>query len=122
VPERSVFNGIFMLKPLFAALLLSLPALAQANFLDAYELKARCLSERADAVNTCLGYLSGVADSDNGAPAWRSQKSLFCIPQGVTVVQLRSTLLSYLKQHPEEEDFNAAILVGNAFIEAFPCD
>jgi hypothetical protein len=69
VPQRSIFNGIFMLKPLFAALLLSLPALAQANFLDAYELKARCLSERADAVNTCLGYLSGVADSDNGAPA-----------------------------------------------------
>ena len=36
--------------------------------------------------------------------------------------ELRRTLLDYLKKHPEEADFNAAILVGNAFIEAFPCD
>ncbi len=106
---------------LLSALLL-LPALARANLLDAFELEKRCASDRPDQVNTCLGYLSGVADSDNAAPAWRGQKSLFCIPQGVTVLQLRRTLLDYLKKHPEEADFNAAILVGNAFIEAFPCD
>jgi hypothetical protein len=105
-----------------AALLLLLPLAASANFLDGDELIARCTSARPDSVNTCLGYLTGIADSDSGAPAWRMQKSLFCIPQGVTVVQLRRTLLDYLQRHPEERDFNAAMLVGNAFIESFPCD
>ena len=110
------------MRHLLLSVLLLLPVIAHANLLDAFELEKRCSSDRPDQVNTCLGYLSGVADSDNAAPAWRGQKSLFCIPQGVTVLQLRRTLLDYLKKHPEEADFNAAILVGNAFIEAFPCD
>lgn len=108
--------------PLILACLLCASLTARANLLDGVELVERCTSDRADAVNTCLGYLSGVADTDSAAPAWRMQKSLFCIPQGVTVVQLRRTLLDYLKRHPEELDFNAAMLVGNAFIETYPCD
>ncbi len=107
--------------PLLASLLCA-PLLANANLLDGVDLVSRCTSERADYVNTCLGYLAGVADTDNAAPAWRMQKSLFCIPQGVTVVQLRATLLDYLKRHSEELDFNAAMLVGNAFIESYQCE
>lgn len=83
---------------------------------------ARCSSQRIDEVNTCVGYLAGIADSDRAAPAWRSTRSLFCIPQGVTTGQLRKVLLEYVGQHPEQAEFNAAILVGNAFIEAFPCE
>jgi len=44
------------------------------------------------------------------------------VPRGVSANQLRNTFLAYLREHPEEEDLNAAILVGNAFISAFPCD
>lgn len=111
-----------MRKVLLSALLLTVSGIAQANFLDGYELRARCESRRVDFMNTCLGYLTGIADGDDAAPSWRLAKSLFCIPRGVTAVRLRSTLLEYLQAHPEEEDLNAAILVGNAFIDAYPCD
>lgn len=104
------------------ALLLFVAGSAQANFLDGYELRARCESRRLDFVNTCLGYLAGVADSDDAAPAWRRTKALFCLPRGVTANELRGTLLTYLRHHPEEEDMNAAILVGNAFVSTYPCD
>ena len=106
---------------LMGALLLSCAGV-QADIFDGKELMARCGSQRIDEVNTCVGYLAGIADSDRAAPAWRSTKSLFCIPQGVTTGQLRKVLLDYVEQHPEQMEFNAAILVGNAFIEAFPCD
>ena len=106
---------------LMGALLLSCAGV-QADIFDGKELMARCGSQRLDEVNTCVGYLAGIADSDRAAPAWRSTKSLFCIPQGVTTGQLRKVLLDYVEQHPEQMEFNAAILVGNAFIEAFPCD
>ncbi len=104
------------------ALLLFVMGGARANFLDGYELRERCESQRIDKLNTCLGYLTGVIDSDAAAPSWRLAKSLFCVPRGVSANQLRDTFLSYLRAHPEEEDLNAAILVGNAFISAFPCD
>ena len=66
--------------------------------------------------------LPRVIDSDDAAPSWRLAKSLFCVPRGVSANQLRGTFLAYLRAHPEEEDLNAAILVGNAFISSFPCD
>lgn len=111
-----------MYKLVAGALLLAMTGGAQANFLDCDELRARCESRRPDFVNTCLGYLTGVADSDDAAPSWRLAKSLFCLPQGITANELRGTLLGYLREHPEEEDLNAAILVGNAFISTWPCD
>jgi hypothetical protein len=95
---------------------------ALANFLDGYELRARCESHRIDFINTCLGYLTGIADSDDAAPSWRLAQNMFCIPRGVTAQELRGTLLHYVDEHPEEEDLNAAILVGNAFIERYPCE
>jgi hypothetical protein len=94
---------------------------ALANFLDGNELRERCESDRPDAVNTCLGYLAGVADAEDAGPSWKMQDSLFCVPRGVGASQLRRSVLDHLKAHPEEEDLNAAIVVGNAFLEAFPC-
>ena len=111
-----------MNKTLMGALLLLAAAGARADIFDGKELISRCTSQRIDEVNTCVGYLAGIADSDRAAPAWRSTKSLFCVPQGVTTGQLRKVLVDYVGQHPEQMEFNAAILVGNAFIEAFPCE
>jgi hypothetical protein len=111
-----------MRKALAGALLLLVTSGAQANFLDGYELRARCESRRIDFINTCLGYLTGIADSDDAAPSWRLAQKMFCIPRGVTASELRSALIHHVSEHPEEEDLNAAILVGNAFIETYPCD
>ena len=96
--------------------------LTLANFLDGNELRERCESNRPDSINTCLGYLTGVADGEDASPSWKLQKSLFCVPRGVGANQLRGLMVDYFQAHPEEEDLNAAIVVGNAFLEAFPCD
>jgi len=103
-------------------LILACAEAAHANFLDGNELRARCESNRADAVNTCLGYLTGVADAEDAAPSWKLQKTLFCVPRGVSANQLRRVVIDYFAAHPEEEDLNAAIVVGNAFLESFPCE
>jgi hypothetical protein len=109
------------LMPLLLGLALA-PRPACANFLDGNELRNRCESDRPDAVNTCLGYLTGVADAEDAAPSWKMQKSLFCVPRGVDALQLRRVVLDYFTAHPEEVDLNAAIVVGNAFLDVFPCD
>ncbi|MSR15716.1 MAG: hypothetical protein EXR86_14415 [Gammaproteobacteria bacterium] len=93
-----------------------------ANFLDGNELLARCTSDRPEEINTCLGYIVGVADADTAAPAWKMGKSLFCVPRGLSSEQLRGLILRYFAAHPEEEDLEAAMVVGNAFLEAFPCE
>lgn len=108
-------------RRLLVLLLASACQAALANFLDGNELQARCESERPEAVNTCLGYLTGVADAEDAGPSWKMQESLFCVPRGISAGQLRRSLLEYLRAHPEEEDLNAAIVVGNAFLENFPC-
>lgn len=109
-------------RSVLLALGLAIGPLALANFLDGHELRDRCESERPDSVNTCLGYLTGVADAEDASPSWKLQKSLFCVSRGVGANQLRHVVVDYFRAHPEAEDLNAAIVVGNAFLEAFPCD
>ncbi len=109
-------------RSVLLALGLTASHVALANFLDGNELRARCESKRADQVNTCLGFLTGVSDAEAAAPSWKRQKSLFCVPRGVSSSQLRRIVMDYFTAHPEEEDLNAAIVVGNAFLEQFPCD
>jgi Rap1a immunity proteins len=93
-----------------------------ANFLDGHELLARCQSERPEEINTCVGYIAGVADADTAAPGWKMGKSLFCVPTSLDSEQMRALVLRYFAKHPEEEDLQAAMVVGNAFLEAFPCN
>jgi Rap1a immunity proteins len=109
--------------PISLAWLVALTSLGvYANFLDGNELRVRCESDHPHEINTCLGYLTGIADAEDAAPSWKLQQSLFCLPRGVSANQLRGTVLEYFKAHPEEEDLNAAIVVGNALLEAFPCE
>lgn len=112
----SALERCVLLAGLYAS---SLPAMA--NFLDGNELRERCAADSPDAVNTCMGYIAGVADAEDAGPSWRMQESLFCVPRGVSGGQLRRAVLDHLSAHPEEEDLNAAIVVGNAFLERFPC-
>lgn len=95
---------------------------AYANILDGNELRVRCESSRIESLNTCMGYLAGVADAEDAAPSWRMEKPLFCLPRATSANDLRQVIVAHFRAHPEEEDLNAAIVVGNAFVEAFPCD
>jgi hypothetical protein len=99
----------------------ALPA-AVANILDGNELRIRCESTRIESLNTCMGYLAGVADAEDAAPSWRMEKPLFCLPRATSANELRQIIVAHFRAHPEDEDLNAAIVVGNAFVVAFPCN
>lgn len=110
--------------PRLAPILLCLGFLhpVRANILDGNELRMRCESSRIESLNTCMGYLAGVADAEDAAPSWRMEKPLFCLPQATSANDLRQVIVAHFRAHPEEEDLNAAIVVGNAFLQAFPCE
>ena len=44
-----------------------------------------------------------------------------CIPEGVSILQLARVLVKWLKDHPARLHEPRAILVGDAFKDAFPC-
>jgi hypothetical protein len=44
-----------------------------------------------------------------------------CTPNNVTNGQTQDVVKAYLVRHPELRHKNAALLIGQAFIEAFPC-
>lgn len=69
----------------------------------------------------CLGYLKGVAEMS------RLREKLpklppVCVPDAVTVGQVRNIVVRYLEEHPEELHYSSIILVTNALDEAFPCE
>jgi hypothetical protein len=50
------------------------------------------------------------------------EKPLFCLPRATSANELRQVIVAHFRAHPEDEDLNAAIVVGNAFVVAFPCN
>jgi len=48
-------------------------------------------------------------------------KPLFCMPDFIPISRVTAEVTSYVKNHPERKDDNAATLVIDALGEAFPC-
>lgn len=85
-----------------------------AGFLTGNELYDACKSSSA----ICLGYIEGITDAIdvsrvNGAEA--------CIPEHVTVGQVREVVKLYLQQNPQTWHAGASGLVATALSTAFPC-
>ena len=69
----------------------------------------------------CLGYLKGAAEMS------RLREKLpklppVCIPDAVTVGQLRNIVVRYLEEHPEELHYSSIVVLNNALDEACPCE
>jgi hypothetical protein len=68
----------------------------------------------------CYGYLMGINDM-------RMLSGMFpnlithCIPEGVTMAQVKSVVVKYLQEHPEELHYPSVKLVNFALSKAFPC-
>jgi hypothetical protein len=71
----------------------------------------------------CETFLVGVADTVNALSAsGELEKSYFCIPEGVTEVQLRKVFVDYIAvQNDIDLLASAASHVIRAFGETFPC-
>lgn len=86
------------------------------------DLLAECSEElHSSRLSSCLGYLQGLDHSHNTFLWWKQLKEpQYCIPDGVTVGQLRDIVLKYLKERPEELHLEPSGLALNAWITAFP--
>ncbi|SRR6266446_6244758 len=103
---------------LLAAFLLA--ASVRGDFYDGNKLKdgLEHFKKRANEIEAldgmkAVGYVLGVHDVYRG--------SLACGPSTATAGQLVDIVLKYLETYPEERHYNAASLVRNALMMAFPC-
>jgi hypothetical protein len=104
---------------LLAALLMPL-AVQGGYFMKGAEMLNACTSNHVIDQGQCIGYLMGVADSFQ-AMQYVMGTSLVCLPEDVTVGNLRLVFIRYAKAHPAELDERGRLAVEAAFVEAFPC-
>ncbi len=69
----------------------------------------------------CAMYLSGIMDAESAFVGWKVKTPHFCIPDGVSVNQVRQVFLQYMKAYPEDWHMSAGSLALNAFRQAWPC-
>ena len=69
----------------------------------------------------CVGYLAGLADITDFYGEYGRITEDFCIPEGVTLGQLKKVAIKGLNEMPQDLHLAASSLVGFIFVEAFPC-
>lgn len=78
-------------------------------------------SDNSREMLACYSYLKGTLDgwltSEN---TFRNEPS-FCIPKGVTLIQLRDILVRWLDDNPERRHAEGSALIVNAIVRSFPC-
>jgi hypothetical protein len=87
---------------------------AQASFMTGEQLRAGLSLTNYGGTNWAEGYVSGIADDGEF-------EGHFCVPESATSSQAGAVVLKYLNAHPENWQAPASLLVGLAFIEAWPC-
>jgi len=80
-----------------------------------------CESKTEFRQSYCFGYITGVADIEGMEAAVFPDRRRACRAEGVTNGQIKDVVVKYLKEHPEDRHFLAAILVMQAMAKAFPC-
>jgi hypothetical protein len=68
----------------------------------------------------CYGYLMGLNDMRVLSRTFPNLTA-YCIPEGVTMAQVKSVVMKYLQEHPEELHYPSVRLVNSALSQAFPC-
>lgn len=92
-------------------------------FMQAGRLEALCQAEGdlADA-ELCAGYILGSVDQALVEQTiWGRRRSALCLPQDVTVDQLRSGIVAYIHQRPEQSNLAAATVIAAALKASYPC-
>ena len=108
------------------ALLVSMPAQAEeptGMFYRGGELLSFCENESVAYKGYCERYLMGLADAHTMffAVGLFPQKA-FCLPDGLSSVQLREVFTKYANENPQDLHSIASWVVLISFGEAFPCE
>lgn len=92
--------------------LLFVSASASAHFIDGNDLNNRIHGDVGPR-NFALGYLAGVADAMDG--------STHCIPDGVTLGQLRELMTRFMNKNVSNRHWDASLLTMMMLQETYPC-
>lgn len=68
----------------------------------------------------CYGYLKGIAEMQMVIQE-TPRLIAYCVPEGVTMSQIKSIVLKYVQDHPEDLHYPSIGLVIVALNKAFPC-
>jgi len=90
------------------------------GFLNAGELRTKCLSNSAASISYCYAYIAGVNDAVKAYEAWLTLHE-YCAPPNTSQSDLRATFLAYMAQKPEYSGGEAASVVVVALKQRFTC-
>jgi hypothetical protein len=100
------------------SLLASTSAHAGIYFYSGNEMWDYCSSVPGSWNRTfCVAYVAGINDRD----ALLGLPPVYCAPAGTRIDQLADVAENYLRDHPENRQQEAAILILQSFQAAWPC-
>ena len=92
-------------------------------FMQAGKLEALCDAEAVQGdAELCAGYILGSVDQVLAEQdIWGRRRSVLCLPEDISVDQLKSTILPYMQQKPDQSSLAAATLIAAALKASYPC-
>jgi hypothetical protein len=96
------------------------PVAAPSGFLNAGELRDRCLSNVPSVVSYCYAYITGVNDSVKAYEVWLNLKE-YCLAADSSQSDLRRVFLKFMMERPEYSSGEAASVVVSALKRTFAC-
>ncbi|MBT6220417.1 MAG: hypothetical protein HN578_06065 [Rhodospirillales bacterium] len=112
---------------LMGLLFVTTPATSAGLFMDGNKLHDMCNKDTARDQGFCLGFITGVADSLEGAADILNFvladkfKPGTCVPKNVNIGQLRDIAKKHLQDNPQSRHKSAWEIVSSSFGNAFPC-
>ena len=87
------------------------------------QLLEMCESDSVTDKTTCIVYLGGFYEATSLYDGWGILKgNHFCLPEGVTLDQLRKVAIKGLNENPENLHLAAGGPVATVLRDAWPCD
>ena len=92
-------------------------------FMQAGKLEALCDAGAVQGgAELCAGYILGSVDQVLAEQdIWGRRRSVLCLPEDISVDQLKSTILPYIQQKPDQSSLAAATLIAAALKASYPC-
>ena len=117
------------MRTLVAALALMLPTppslpVAENDRSGDSSWQERCASEDDNHRVACLNYLDGLTDGlllGMGLGRFGGETQVYCLPEGVTLGQMREAVVNFLDQHPRQTHRPFSVIATHALRKTFPC-
>ena len=90
-------------------------------YFSAGDLLTDCGSANVGIQNDCVLFLGGVIDTMAILVEWERLEEMVCIPDEVTLAQVRKIYIKYANEHPEELHYAASSRVLAALHAPFAC-